>query len=216
MQIYPLIIPKSSLGACVKNLPWPPSSIQDELCCKRISCDLFPNKSSLWSACLPNSDQQQEKRVLRARGSHLVMAVISSQVKGNSDAPSSHQAEASWLSALISQYQLSKEGPRLSFHGAAAWTGSAAPSPSVPGWACRVGEPSAPQGSQIQAGILHGNISSRAGRHEQGPRAAGRGSAHPLWHLPAPQRCSWEFHLPLGVWICVDTFRPGSLFSMRV
>lgn len=110
MQIYPLTIPKSSLGAGVKNLPWLPSYIQAEICCiRKISCVLFPYKSILWTVCLPNPEQQQCKKVVRASGSHLAMAVTSHQVKGNNDDPSLQHSETITVLAWLSSFMISQE-----------------------------------------------------------------------------------------------------------
>lgn len=110
MQIYSLTIPKSSLGAGVKNLPWHPSYIQAELCCTRkISCVLFPYKSILWTVCLPNPEQQQCKKVVRASGSHLAMAVTSHQVKGNNDDPSLQHSKTITVLAWLSSFMISQE-----------------------------------------------------------------------------------------------------------
>lgn len=155
MQIYPLTIPKSSLGACVKNLPWPPRYIQDELCFKTISCDLIPYRSILWTVCLPNSDQQQEQKVFKARGSHLVMALTSSQVKGNSDAPSFHlhwaipallldssrttvkrgdKAVILWSCCLDSQGLLCSTSPICSWLSKQGVRAQVPPGAAAPGW----------------------------------------------------------------------------------
>lgn len=159
MQIYPLTITKSRLGACVKNLPWPPGYIQDGLCCKRVFCDLFPYTSILWTVCLPNSDQQQEKKVFWARGSHLVMAVTSSQVKGNRFHPC-------WgILALFLDFSRTVTGGDKA---GISWscTGTARPfSAEIPHLllAEQGGRAQVPPGAaSSRLRFLHGNVSSRA------------------------------------------------------
>lgn len=165
------------------------------------------------------------------------MVVTSHQVKGNSDVPSLQHSETitvlSWLSSMISQDQLLKERTRLSFYRVATWAvrvwfAVSVPwilSPSVPGWACRVWEHRChPGAASSRLRHLSGNIYSWG----VCPEATWRNpaqlrefmkrfssptlvSANPTEMLPISKGISHNIRC-----LCVDKFRPGSLFSQRV